>query len=379
MAIERRACAAGLGALAALAALGSGAPARAGQYPRSIYAVWDADGQHHVGTLLLRGPQLAAAASIEVPTRAHGLLAGTGGSVIAVARRPGDWLLRWFVRSGRLQWHWAPPGVAFNGHAVLAGNRLLVTQTDLDNGAGQVGVLDAATLQPLGAWPTHGVDPHALLLHRGRLWVANGGIATQPETGRSKLDLDRMDSSLVALHPRDGRLLGQWRVDDRRLSLRHLTASGALLGVAMQAEHDDAAERAHAPLLAVCDGEVLRVIAPPPHSRTGGYAGDIAGTDTGFVLSATRADGVFEWSVQLGWTRTTQLPRPGALWGSSGTVLCAGSGEALQVGAGPAARLVLASGLQLDNHWLAGGPQAERPLLVPVLDSAEGRLPPARG
>jgi hypothetical protein len=375
MAIERRDVVIGLGAWLAL---GGSAPAHAGPHPRSIYAAWDAEGRHHVGTLMLGGPQLAATASTEVPTRAHGLLAGTDGSVIAVARRPGDWLLRWYAHSGRVQWHWAPPGVAFNGHALLAGDRLLVTQTDLDSGAGQVSVLDAATLQPLGAWPTHGVDPHALLLHRGRLWVANGGIATQPETGRSKLDLDRMDSSLVALHPRDGRLLGQWRVDDHRLSLRHLAASSALLGAAMQAEHDDATKRAHAPLLAVCDGEVLRVIAPPPHSRTGGYAGDIAGTGTGFVLSATRADGVFEWSVQLGWTRTTQLLRPGALWGSSGTVLCAGNDEALQLGPGWTGPLALARGVQLDNHWVEVRPQAEHLHQVSVLDSAEGRSPPAR-
>jgi len=311
---------------------------------------------------MVRGSQLEAAASIEVPTRAHGLLAEAGGSVIAVARRPGDWLLRWLPSSGSAQWSWVRSATAFNGHAVRDGGKLLVTQTDLDSGAGEVGVLDAATLQPLAAWPTHGIDPHALLLHRGRLWVANGGIATRPETGRSKLDLDRMDSSLVALHPRDGRWLGQWRVEDQRLSLRHLAASGALLGVAMQAEHDDAAKRAHAPLLAVRDGEVLRVIAPPPHSQTGGYAGDIAGTGTGFVLSATRADGVFEWSVRQGWTRTTQLPRPCALWGSGGPVMCAGSGKALQVGAGRTALLALTPSLQLDNHWLAVGSLAERRL-----------------
>ncbi|ANY60835.1 hypothetical protein MA05_00350 [Comamonas aquatica] len=89
------------------------------------------------------------------------------------------------------------------------------------------------------------MDPHQLLLDRdGSLVVANGGIPTQPETGRRKLRLDHMDSSIVRLRPQDrGALAGQWQLPDPRLSLRHLAWGPAVawdpgqrwLGIALQA------------------------------------------------------------------------------------------------------------------------------------------------
>ena len=48
-----------------------------------------------------------------------------------------------------------------------------------------------------------------------------------------------MDASLVALHPGNGELLGQWRLADPYLSMRHLAwdARHQRLGIALQAEH----------------------------------------------------------------------------------------------------------------------------------------------
>lgn len=88
-----------------------------------------------------------------------------------------------------------------------------------------------------------------------------------------------MDSSLVKLDSRNGSLLHRWKLDDPRLSQRHIAWSRAAdgkayLGVAMQAEHDDPARRAAAPILAVYDGETLYT---PTRANDGhGYAGDIA-------------------------------------------------------------------------------------------------------
>ncbi|WP_036236917.1 DUF1513 domain-containing protein, partial [Methylibium sp. T29-B] len=174
-------------------------------------------------------------------------------------RRPGDWLVRWQPDGRRSpQWQWAEPGRAFNGHVIAGagGTRLYTTETDLETGSAWIGVRDARSLEKLDEWPTHGIDAHELLLDDDdtgghdapSLWVANGGVPTRPETGRQKLNLDRMDSSLVRLDARSGALRGQWRLDDRRLSLRHMAwrdtpAAGArtqrVLGIALQAEHDD--------------------------------------------------------------------------------------------------------------------------------------------
>ncbi|MBA2723956.1 MAG: DUF1513 domain-containing protein, partial [Methylibium sp.] len=177
-----------------------------------LAAAWDDEAGHHIGLLVETDGALHIAASTEVPTRAHGLLWERGGTLLAVARRPGDWLLRWHPKKRTVQRVWSEPDRSFNGHVLVSpdGRTLYTTQTDLDTGAGLIGVRDARSLEQRAEWPSHGLDPHALLFDvQGRLLVANGGIPTQPETGRAKRGLDRMDASLVRLDVEaNGRRLG---------------------------------------------------------------------------------------------------------------------------------------------------------------------------
>jgi hypothetical protein len=236
-----------------------------------LAAAWQVEAGHQVGVLSKAGKTLRIAAAVHVPTRAHGLRAENRDTLLTVARRPGDWMLRW-RRDGRpLQWAWIEPDRSFNGHLVASddGRTLYTTETSLESGHGLIGVRDARSLEKTAEWPTFGLDPHDLLLdNRGCLMVANGGISTRPETGRVKLNIEHMDSSLVCIDTRDGQVRGQWRLDDRRLSLRHLAwgskgGAGGRLGVALQAEHDDARSKAHAPVLALFDGSLLRVVPAP--------------------------------------------------------------------------------------------------------------------
>jgi hypothetical protein len=138
--------------------------------------------------------------SVSVPTRPHALLAEPGGTVLAVARRPGDWLLRWHPGSSEpAQWHWIAGDRRFNGHAVVSadGARIWTTETDLETARGWLGVRDARSLEKADEWAAHGMDPHELLalpepcgaFPAGTLLVANGGIRTQPESGRSSTSL----------------------------------------------------------------------------------------------------------------------------------------------------------------------------------------------
>lgn len=336
------------------------APAFAAPQRRALFAAWQ-EGEHHVAGLLLGegNEPLRAVVRIELPTRAHGLVAEPDGSVLVVARRPGDWLLRWHPRSGRCDWRWTDGREVLNGHALCtpSGAALFTTATDVASGDGVVQWRDARSLRVLARWPSGGRDPHALLWHGGRLWVANGGITTQPETGRVKRDLARMDSSLAAIRPADGRLLGRWRVDDPRLSLRHLAANGPLIGVAMQAEHDDATERERAPLLAVFDGERLRVAAGAADGEsaiTGGYGGDIAAVGRGFAVSATRAHRVLRWQADGGWQPSTELVEAGALAAYGNELAVAGrDGGCLVTGVNDAACHALVGAVRSDNHWVA--------------------------
>ncbi len=356
MAIDRRRFVAGLAGLSAVpAAARPGTPTRL-----HLAAAWDDGDAHRVGVLALDGHRVRVLRAIEVPTRAHGLLALADGSIVAAARRPGDWLLRWRPAGrGAAQWLWAEAERRFNGHVIASadGRRLFSTEADLDSGAGWVGVRDARSLAKLAEWPTHGIDAHALLLDGDTLVVANGGILTAPETGRRKRELQRMDSSLVRLALHDGSLRGQWRLPDARLSLRHLARatgpSAPLLGVALQAQHDDPAERLAAPVLALFDGRQLQAVPPGPGEPLAGYGGDIAATATGFAVSAPRANAVALWRPSSGWLARQALTEACALAMTPGALLAGGQTTLSSPPGGAANRHQLPAGLRLDNHWVA--------------------------
>lgn len=354
-ALRRRLWLQGAAALAVTAVL----PTRAaGRAAARMAAAWALHDRQQVGLLAVQGEALQVTAALDVPTRAHGLLAQADGALLCVARRPGDWLLRWHPASGTTQWAWIEPDRAYNGHAIASadGRRLYTTETHLETGAGLIGVRDAVSLDKLAEWPTHGMDPHELLLDAGgSLMVANGGIPTLPETGRLKVGLERMDSSLVRLDTTHGTLQGQWRLPDARLSLRHIAwgriNAQPVLGIALQAEHAHEVERHSAPVLALFDGQALRAVQP---SRPlSGYGGDIAFANGLFAVSCPRAQGVVLHDGHGNHHSFVPLVDACALAAGTAELLWAGgSGYAQTVAPGAMQPLALPPALRLDNHWL---------------------------
>lgn len=324
--------------------------ARGNRTATRLAAAWDDEqGRHHAGWLASRdGAMLAVQQSIELPTRAHGLAIEADGALLVVARRPGEWLLRWRT-SAAPTWQWSEPERRLCGHVLAAHGALYTSEADTGSGAGRIVLRDARSLQPLDDWPSHGIDAHQLLLDAdGTLLVANGGVPTQPERGRVKLDLAAMDPSLVRLDGRHGGLLGQWRLDDPRLSIRHLARHGSgRIGIALQSEHDDEARRLAAPLLALFDGRSLQAVEPP--QPLAGYAGDIAATRDGFVLAATRAGGVARWSRDGRWSGFMPLPEACPLAVAGDSLWAGGRAQVLR---GTAAQ-PMAAALRLDNHWVS--------------------------
>jgi hypothetical protein len=233
---------------------------------------------------------LTIAHAVPLPTRPHGLLPEDDGSLLVVGVRPGAWLMR-IDAQGKVAQQASLEGEGdsrLGGHAVLGskGEVIYNTETDYALGRGRIGVRDRRTLKKLDQWDSHGIEPHQLLLDTdGSIVVANGGV---PRTlADKKVELHRMDSSLVRLDGRNGRLLRQWKLDDPRLSLRHLAWNEGpdghrRLGIAMQAEYDDPAMRKTVPSLAVLDGDALTL----PQTGGAGYAGDITPAGNGgFVIS----------------------------------------------------------------------------------------------
>jgi hypothetical protein len=358
----------------------------------TLLAAWRHKAQEFMGLVRLDGTSWRVHRTLSLPTRVHGLWAEADGAFLAVARRPGDWLLRWRpgrdatgpAGEGTTQWVWIEDDRRFNGHVIASTHRprgqdtLWTTETELEDGQGLLGVRDAATLEKRDEWLTHGRDPHQLLaLPRavgpyaaGTLMVANGGIPTLPETGRAKLldqrlQQQRMDASLVALHPGTGELLGQWRLADPCLSIRHLAfdARAGRLGIALQAEHPDATQRQAAPVLAVWDGKALRAAEAQPALQ--GYGGDIVALPPamagGFAVSCARADALALFDAQGRWRETLPYAGAYALAGQAGQVWLGGEPDILCLdGDGPGhptqnLRAVQAglSDWHWDNHWVA--------------------------
>ncbi|MCW7539214.1 DUF1513 domain-containing protein [Aquabacterium sp. A7-Y] len=344
---------------AALAAAAGPAITAPATRPPRLAAGWATERGQQLGVLTLHAGRVAVQARLDIPTRAHGLWVEPHGTLLSVARRPGDWLLRWHPDGRALAWCWIEPDRAYNGHVLLSADRrtLYTTETDLSSGQGLIGVRNARSLEKLAEWPTAGADPHELLRDAaGRLLVANGGIATRPETGRAKLDLEHMDSSLVCLDPRHGSLLGQWRLADRRLSLRHLARlADGTLGIALQAEHEHLDVKQAAPVLALFDGRELRTAPLPDGVSMSGYGGDIAALGNRFAVSSPRAGRVALWEADGRPVGHVPLAEACAL-SSTGEQLWSGGRAALLDwtgrGAGQALPLPARETLRLDNHWV---------------------------
>lgn len=317
-----------------------------------LLAAWQLpNGAYQVGVLNAAGPGAALSytvtTAVDLPTRPHGLMHLQGDEYLVIARRPGDWFLRLNIRSGETSRVWQEEDRHLNGHGAVHGDWLYTTETDVFGGTGALAVRNRHTFELLDVWPTLGKDPHEMLvLPKGGLGidepfllVANGGIPTHADMGRTPLNQLPMDSSLVALHPRTGKVFNQWTLSDTRLSLRHMAvhASG-VVGIAMQAHHSTAALRDAAPVLALLDENGLRTVNESAGVK--GYAGDIAATPRGFVISCTKNNSAGQFDVQ-----------GNLLHSQAANAACALATEGEQVWLGSSAA-EFSRPLELDNHWL---------------------------
>lgn len=369
--MHRRQVLMALPSLAALAALPrlalAGAPRQA-----VIGAAWRGPGQsdpYRAGALVAdwESRKIGVRYAVPLPGRAHDVLAEPDGGLLVVAYRFGDWLLRCDDQGGIVrQVSLADEGERrCCGHATYAPDRsaLYTTETDLRTGRGWISMRDPASLKKVGEWETHGVDPHQVLTdHDGSLLVANGGVPRRPADDK-KLDLSGMDSSLVRLDGRNGQLLGQWRLDDGHLSIRHIAWSrppaeaGRLLGIALQAEHGEAARRAVAATLAVFDG--TRLVLPTQAGDGIGYCGNIAPAHRGgFVLTST-ANKAFLWHPGVPDRFTPIVEMEGAYavtpWAGSdrrgGAIIATAIGLVRWHPTDKPLILPWPSPMALDNHW----------------------------
>ena len=307
---------------------------------------------------------------VPLPGRGHGFAVQPCTGCIAVfARRPGDWTLILDPGAGAVTGRLATnEGRHFYGHGAFSpdGRFLYTSENRFEDGAGVIGVWHAGgEWRRIGEWPSRGVGPHELrVFDRGRLLaVANGGIRTHPDTGRARLNLDAMASSLAILETSGGRLLRSASLDagNHRLSIRHLDVHGdTRLVVAMQ-HHGSHGERV--PLIAFeRDARLEPVYAPDDvRRRMRRYAGSVSFDVTGRYAAVSHPH---EGIVTLWAARPARLLAVAELADTCGVARGASAGSFIATGAhgqimhvdaptGESHVLNRTDGAHWDNHLLA--------------------------
>lgn len=286
--------------------------------------------------------------SLAAPSRGHGLCLTPDRRLVALfARRPGDFVLLVAPQTGALEARVSPgQGLRFNGHGVFSadGTRFFATCTREDDDSGWIGVhARAHGWRAVAAWPTHGSDPHEILRLDDTLIVANGGLPG----GKTPLDAGAVDTSLVALDARDGRLTEQARppADLSAISLRHMTAIGRTVYIAGQDQEPGADS---ASLLAAWEGGALRYLATPDLD---GYCGSVVANRGQLCLTSPKAGRAYLLSPGAAPTKEIALvdvcgaaPDP-----AGGFVLTGGRGDVRRSSETTGIRV---NGRRWDNHAL---------------------------
>lgn len=226
--IERRALlkAAGSAFLAGLAPRAAAALASAD----ALYASAFFDGANSYGIALL-----TEAGEIvhryDLPERGHDAVFSPDGRLLVVfARRPGAFaaVIDLARTDEPIVFH-APEGRHFYGHGCFSpdGRLLYSTENDFDNARGVIGVHDVTDgFARIGEFFSGGIGPHDMtVLPDGRtMLIANGGLETHPDYGRTILNVATMKPNLAFMDLADGRILSvnELAQELHKLSIRHL-------------------------------------------------------------------------------------------------------------------------------------------------------------
>jgi hypothetical protein len=299
-----------------------------------------------------------------LPDRGHAAAAHPERpEAVAFARRPGTFALVIDCAEGRemARLH-SPEDRHFYGHGAFTadGSLLFTTENAIAEGTGRLGIWDAADgYKRIGEVPTGGTGPHEIrLMPDGtRFAVANGGIETDPTSGRSELNLATMRSSLAYLDAGSGDVLDVLALPEalRLMSIRHIAAGrDGTLAAAMQWQ---GSELETPPLLAVhrpgAAGLELLAAAPAVQRHTRNYAGSVAVSDDGRRAAITAPRGnmmlIFDLATP-GVVEVVDAPDIcGVAAAAAGFACSTGEGMFLRRGAGAGVE-VRVEGLAFDNH-----------------------------
>ncbi len=249
-----------------------------------------------------------------LPARGHALTQLSNNRVVVVGRQPG--MFAALVDPATLaapkpDIGLVPPAAhyRFGGHAA-AHERAQVFATGEfheETGNGLIVVRDAATGSEQARWEAGGIGPHDLTYAKdgARLVVALGGLLQEPDVRSPPLNAGVVDSSIVELDPKSGKLLARHKLaaDMASLSLRHLALAPDGETIAFGVQDQDLTEvRPVMGILRAGRGiELLPLPADNPNAFRG-YIASVAIDAGGRFIAATSPRGgvIGLWSLSNG-------------------------------------------------------------------------------
>jgi hypothetical protein len=256
----------------------------------------------------------------------------------------------------------APTGRHFYGHGAFSadGNWLFTTENDFEAGQGRIGVWDVrAGYLRVDEIASGGVGPHEVKRMPGSdtLVVANGGIDTHPDSGRTKLNIAVMAPNLSYIE--NGHVVETMGLDaaQHKNSIRHLDVSAGRVAVGMQWQGDGDPECVAA--LHSRGGLIVPLVASADQTRQmRGYVGSIAYSHAGDQVAVTSPVGgvtqIFDVATNALSHVIAAVDAGGIAARDGGFIVTDGLGQLGQINQG---RLRLGAGARLawDNHIVPVG------------------------
>ena len=327
--------------------------------PAFLSAAAKSDGRY---VLCGIGANLDIRFEIPLPDRGHAAAAHPSRpEAVAFARRPGTFaVVIDCVTGAQKAMLDSPEGRHFYGHGAFSsdGSLLFTTENDYEIGQGRIGVWDvAAGYKRIDEWASGGVGPHDIkrLPDSDILVVANGGIDTHPDSGRTKLNIPTMKPNLTYID--GGAVVDVMDLPSElhKNSIRHLALGPeGQVAFGMQWQGDGPVDT----LAGIHQiGTAVRLLTAPADDVRAmqGYVGSIAFTADGQTVAITSPRGGL---LQMYDADTATLAQSMSLLDVCGVAthenaltVSSGTGELRQVQQG-AQTLAMETAVQWDNHLI---------------------------
>jgi hypothetical protein len=238
--------------------------------------------------------------TVTLPGRGHDITCSPGtGRAVSFARQPGTFAVVFGSDGAPPQTLASIAGRHFFGHGAFSpdGRLLYATENNFENARGVIGIYDATDrFRRLGEFDTYGTGPHEVLLSAdgATFAVANGGIETHPDYGRSELNIDTMQPSLAFVDAGTGDLIGLLKLEAglHQLSIRHLAfdARGRVwFGCQYRGDERDDPQLVG---YATREGEIRLIDLPAPQLRgLRNYVGSLAASADGGLIGVSSPTG----------------------------------------------------------------------------------------